>query len=132
MKYNKYFPLLIALVACQSSSLVRPPQKDFISEVSIHNKEQVERQDLTEGERLASSYTKAKLFTQEKNFFHACARFKYLASYNNFPLKDLAAAQSLKVCSFSRDELKTRMNNLFETSPQWLAEELSNIILPLA
>lgn len=132
MKLFKYYPLLIAVVACQSSSLVRPPNRDFISEVSIHNKDQVERQDLSEGERLAASYTKAKLFAQEKNNFHACARFKYLSSYNNFPLKELAAAQSLNVCAYTKEELKVKMNTLFESSPPWLAEELSEIVLPLA
>lgn len=123
---------LIALGACTSTRWVSPPQEGYVKEISIHNKEQVERNDLTESEKLASSFIKANLFSQEGNKYHSCTRYKYLSNYDNFPLKDLARVRALRDCAHSNLFIKTEIKNLLETSPKWLNEELAHTVLDTA
>lgn len=128
----KHLVIATLFVSCRSSHWINPPSEDFVRQIAIHDKDKVERNDLTESEKLAGSFLKSKLFSQEGNKFHACTRLKYLASYDNFPLKKLAEIRQLKECSLTKSQYQEKINELFATTPPWLNEEMANTVLEVA
>ena len=124
----------LLLNGCASSPDTHPPSKKFLKEIKsdINKKEDFIQPKNTTSENQAKAFLKANYFFSQRNYFHACKRYEYLASDDSFPLKDLAWIRSLKACEKDAFTMKKIWELEDKKFPAWLEEEYVETSLELA